>query len=305
MITLEKIIQTEFENITVDSVVKLLAEHGLYSFLVDAINQINSHIQNQTEEIKDFGSIKVSHIASSLLIRINEYLRSLSNNKEVKQKNELEYLLGNITKRIIKSTIDALPKSISVKQLSVIQISLSETCLLYKYDFEKLTEFIQIDDLVREVYVEYTNSIQQENFIDVSIENNFPGFQCSSTHVQNSLDNLLNLFQQLKISDEIEKIKTLFNRPTQNLAIKFDENNATYVMQFLVVLNSSAMIESDNKKYGFYQVLECHVLNFKNVFLKGKDGQRGADRVRKLKDWEQRKSEFDKHLKGLLKNTSS
>jgi hypothetical protein len=305
MIMLEKIVQTEFENIAIDDVVKLLAEHNLYAFIIDSITQINSHLKNQKEEIKNFGCIKVSHIASSLLIKINEHFRNLPKGKQEKQKGKLEYLLGNITKRIIKSTIDALPGYIRGKQLSVIQIALSETCLLYKYDFEKLTEFVQIDDLVREVYVEYTKSIRQGNHIDLSIENKLPGFRCTSPHVQNSLESLLGLFQELQISNEIEKLRTLFNGPTENLAISFNNINATYVMQFLVVLNFSNMIESDNKRYGFYQVLECHVLNFKEVFLKGKDGQRGADRVRRLKDWEERKCEFNKHLNNFLKNTSS
>lgn len=303
MITLEKIIQAEFENITIDEVVKLLAEHNLYEFLTDSISQINVHIDNKAEEIKKFGFLNISHIASTVLIRINEHLKLLSKSKKEEHKSNLEYLLGNITKRIIKSTIDHLPNKNREAQLILIHTSLYETCLLYKYNFEELTAFIQIDDLIREIYVEYSSMIQKESDLDLTIENNFPGFQCAM-HIQDNLDTLINLFQKLKISDDLENIKRLFNSPSENLAIRFNESKATYVLQFLVVLNSSKIIESNNKKYGFYQVLECHVLNFKEVFLKGKDGQRGADRVRKLNDWHQRKSEFDKVLKDVLKNVS-
>lgn len=303
MITLEKIIQAEFENISIDEVVKLLAEHSLYEFLKVSISQINQHLNNKEEEIRNFGFLNISHIASIVLIRINEYLRHLSKSKNEKDKSDLEYLLGNITKRIIKFTIDHLPYKNRKAQLILIQTSLYETCLLYKYNFEELTSFIQIDDLVREIYVEYSSKVQNESKLDLNVEKNFPGFKCA-IHIQNDLEALINLFQKLKISDELIKIQMLFNSPTQNLAIKFNETRATYVMQFLTVLNSSKIIESDNKRFGFYQVLECHVLNFKEIFLKGKDGQRGADRVRKLKDWEQRKFDFEKLLKDFIKNAS-
>lgn len=300
MITLDQILKHEFQNIGRDKIVSTLSKHKLYDFLSEVISLLNTHIENKTEELKSFGTLQVSPIASALLVRINEYLRQLSKQKKIEQKKELEYVLGNITKRIIKLIIDQVPNHSKALQLKSIEIGLRDTCELYNYDFEKLSEFIQIDDLVREIYVEFSGQKEAVQSLDVSLDTSLPGFRCCADHNKKQLPLLLKLIKDLEISTEIEKIEKLFHKPKENLAIKLNENKATYVMQFWVKLATSKFIESDNEKYGFYQVLECHVLKFKEVFLKGKDGQRGADRVRKLKDWEIRKAEFEGYFKKLI-----
>lgn len=300
MITIDQILKQEFQNVGRDKIVSILSKNKLYDFLSEIISLINGHIDNKNEELKSFGILQISPIASTLLIRINEYLRHLSKQKKIKEKQELEYILGNITKRIIKLIIDQVPNNVKALQLKSIEISLRDTCSLYNYDFEKLSEFIQIDDLVREIYVEFTNQKEETQVLDVSLNTSLPGFRCCADHNKKQLPQLLELIKELEISDDLEQIEKLFHKPKENLAIKLNESKATYVLQFWAALSASKFIESDSKKYGFYQVLECHVVNFKEVFLKGKDGQRGVDRVRKLKDWESRKIEFEGYFKKLI-----
>lgn len=300
MITIDQILKHEFQNVGRDKIVSILSKNKLYDFLSEIISLLNDHIDNKHEELKLFGILQISPIASTLLIRINEYLRLLSKKKRTKEKQELEYILGNITKRIIKLIIDEVPNNSKALQLKSIEISLRDTCKLYNYDFEKLSEFIQIDDLVLEIYADLSVNSEKFPAIDISSNNSIPGFQCCSNHNKQQLPGLIKLIKSLGISDETDKIKKLFNKPNKNLAIQLNDKKPTYVMQFWAALCTSKIIESNNDNYGFYQVLECHVLNFKEIYLKGKSGQRGADRVRKLQDWPVRKREFEGHFRELF-----
>lgn len=299
MLSLEKLVASEFGNANLNEVVKKLAEHNLYDFLIESINTVNVHLIQQQLELKTFSVIKISHIASVMLIKFNEYLRQLFSLGKVEEKKELEYLLGNITKRLIKSVIDEVPVNHRSNQLLSIQISLEDTCKLYKYDFGKLSEFIQIDDIVIEVYVQVSEHQDSVSKIETPLTKTPPGY--SSTNIKgDKLRKLLQIMVELEITTEIEKFGKLFDPLYDNLAIRLNESKRNYVLQFFVCLKATGFITCTDSCFGFYQVLQYHVLNFDAVFLNNRPIKGRMDLVRKIKSWDINKELFNKRLKELL-----
>src|SRR6202008_1850794 len=96
----------------------------------------------------------VSHIASCLLIKINEYLRALKS-KNKKDKENLEYLLGNILKQLLIQIINRLPKEGKIKFTTVTYIALQDTCKLYNYNFAELMMFLNVQNTAFEKSVSY------------------------------------------------------------------------------------------------------------------------------------------------------
>lgn len=293
MITIEKIINNEFANASIDDIVSKISAHNLFEFTSKAIELVNVHLDNKKFELEKYNIIKIESVVSSLLIGINEHLRSLKKKTDT-EIEELEYLFSNISIGLLKAILEEIPDQNKAGQVTSIYDCLKDTCTLYKYNFEALSDFLQIEDLVRNIYVKVQMiSKNNENLIDRTISNNMPGYKCTYTHFEPKMPKLLDIMKQLKITDDIEKFGELFNSPSKNLAIKLNENRDTYVMQFLTYLYSLQVIESNNKKFGYYQVLECHVINFKQTFLRGATGQKGSERVRRLKDWDTRREEFE------------
>lgn len=145
MITLKNIIQTEFENVTEDEVVNQLSEHKLYGVIIQTIELVNAHLANKEQQLKSYGTIQVSHIASSVLIRVNEYLKLLDNRQ--KDVWELKQLVGSIFKRLLMMISAALPKQAKQKFAISLEISLKETCLIHGYKFKELVKFLGLDTL--------------------------------------------------------------------------------------------------------------------------------------------------------------
>lgn len=297
--TLNEIIKIEFQNASVDQVVKLLAENNLYDCLIKTIDKVNYHLNNKDGELNYFGILNVAPIASTLLIRINEYFRILQKENNRDQQQHLEYILGNITKRILINVIKNVPASHKQKQLLAIHVALSETCDLFNYDFEKLSQFLQIDDLIIEVYATWPNENENEKVITPNSDFiSLPGFSHSLMDPED-IPKLIDIFISEDITSDRENLNLLFNNPKENLSIQFNEKKKKYVLQFLAVLKNSKLITHYNCT-GFYLVLSCHVKNFDEVFLNGKTAQRRIDAVKKLKDWEQNKNRFEGLLKKLV-----
>jgi hypothetical protein len=294
-ITLETIIEAEFGNASIPKIRKILKKHHQYEFLINSIHQINLHITNKQSELKDSGMLNVGALAAIILTKFNQYLRELKGKEMQDDKKELEYLLGNISRRIIQLVLDEVPPTAKFRQLSNIVASLIDVCNIYKYDFFQLSTFLNVDELVRNVYV--TQSKKEEP--DINRQARVPGYRTCSANSKNKTYALIKLIIDLGICEEEEKLHKLFNKPKENLSIRFNEEDPVYVMQFWAALNPKHIIESDDPKFGFFQVLECHVINFKQYFMKGLSGKRAADSVRKRQDWIMRASKFDSHFKNI------
>ncbi|OFX32756.1 MAG: hypothetical protein A2X08_06845 [Bacteroidetes bacterium GWA2_32_17] len=269
MITLEQILKDEFADVNLDEITQVLSSHSLLEPINTSIKLINTHLKNKNLEIKHIGNILLSHIASSVLIRSNEYLRSLNNKKCSSDADYLAYILGHIFRRLFEMIISIIPPAIRESFSKCLYISLQETCVMYKYDFIKLIQFLNINASANErvAFQKSTSLIspaqnliaQVPGYIWLGKEENFPLF--------------IKTVEELQICYDCQKFEALFQSPTDNLAIPLNTKRSSFVMQFFAFLNSKRFV-SYYGCGGFYQVLQYHVFDFDSIFLQYKTPQR-------------------------------
>jgi hypothetical protein len=299
MLRFEDIMSKEFAEANPKHVVDLISRHHLLEPIQKTIDLINFHLSEKENEIKSRGTIQVSHLASSLLIRINEHLRGLKAKRRKKDKEELEYYLGNLLKRLLQEITILLPQDAKIKFSVEIYVALKDTCELYGYDFPELMKFLGILSTARELHVG-----TQTPAVVPSIERNalqIPCYNWNGTHEQRVA--FLQMVKRHKISKEHKKIEQLFCNPAKNLAIKLDESRAGFVLHFLACVNESKFITP--VAAGFYQVLECHACNFSQAFLKGLSAQRAVGNAKKKSNWKNNMKIFNTELKAIVEMASS
>lgn len=293
-ITIKSIIESEFINADIHEITNKLKQHQLYDFINSCLEQINLHIKQKNLSHNRKGILNVAPIGVMMLVKFNEYFRELSKNGEITEKEKLEYLLGNIMKRLLIQVVKVVPKNEKQAQLKHIVSGLTDACKLYQYDFEKLSEFLNTDDMVLELYA----SLESSESISSSNNSELPGLILKHDSTE-ALNLLCTIFKKEQITEEVDKIKLLFENPTENLAITFNENKKVHTLQFLAVLKNSGLI-SYHHCGGFYQVFSCHVKNFDLNFLNGKTPQKRIDAVRKLKGWFAQEEYFENQLRQII-----
>lgn len=297
MLQLKKIIKAEFEDADIDEIISKLSSHHLYAPIISSINLINKHLKESEHEICSYGTPQISHIASSLLIKINESFRTLVFNKKEKDKKELEYLLGGLLKRLLIQVTESLPTEVKIKFARVIYSALKDTCSLYSYDFVQLIKFLGIENSAFENSVSYNAS----PLLDISDSKNdqIPCYIWNNGSSSKEFNVFIKMVKKHGITKEIEKFKQLFENPSQNLAINMDEKRSVFVLQFLSCINDSGFVLTNG--FGFYQVLQCHVFNFDKNFLKDTSAKRQVAAVKKKKGWKPIKNGLMKELLGIVK----
>ncbi|MCA6437544.1 MAG: hypothetical protein IM592_13740 [Bacteroidetes bacterium] len=294
-ITIQSIVEAEFANVNINEIISQLKDHHLYDFIIKSLEQINEHIKLKKNSIKTNGILNIAPIGVIMLVKFNEYFRNLIQGEKCEEKEKLEYLLGNFMKRLLINVIKAVPKKEKQAQLQHIVVGLIDACKLHNYDFEKLSKFLNTDDMVLEFYAHLPNSESISN----STSNQLPGLIMKHDSPE-ALSLLINILKNEGITEEYNKFIELFNHPKENLAITFNQINKIHVLQFLVVLKNSGIV-SFHHCGGFYQVFSCHVKNFDEVFLHGKTPQKRIDAVRKLKDWFSKEEHFENQLRQIVK----
>ena len=299
MLQLEKILKIEFAEIDLTETKRNLATHGLYDPIVQAIDLINGHLQNSKHELKTYGSIQITHVATALLIKINEYFRILKKQKKHKVQKSLEGLLGSVLKRLLIQVIEILPENKKLKFAILVYNSLEETCKLYDYDFKHLMTFLGIESSASGKFISNTDSA----LIDPSkLEVNQIACYIWNHKLNMEFASFIGIVKKFKITEDINKFEQMFDYPNDNLAIRFDEKRAEFVMQFFAYLNDIKLMTTNG--CGFYQVLECHVFDFKRVFLKDSTPQRIVDKIKKKNGWHPTKDRFEKEFKSCMKTSS-
>lgn len=298
-ITIQNIIETEFINADILEITNKLKQHQLYDFINRSLEQINFLI-NQKSQHRDRKSIlNVSSIGSIMLIKFNEYLRKLAQEGKVEQKEELEYLLGNFMKRVLTQIVEGFPLKEKQAQLTHIIVGLKQACGLYQYNFEKLSEFLSAGNMALEIFSLHENS---ERPILNKLET-IPYLKFKEEHPE-SLNTLIEILIKENITQDTDKIKLLFSKPTGNLAIEFNEKNHRHILKFLAALKDSKLL-SYHGCDGFYKVFLFHVKNFELGFLNGKTPQKRIDSMRKHKDWLDKEKYFDTQFQRLFRLSHS
>lgn len=299
MLQLKKIIKAEFEDANIDEIIYKFSSHNLYASIISAIDLINLHLKEAEYEISSYGIPQISHIASSLLIKINEYLRTLVSRKKEKDKKELEYLLGGILKRLLIQITDSLPTETKMKFATAIYSSLKDTCSLYSYDFVQLIKFLDIENAAFENSVSFNASPLSDT--NGTKNNQIPCYIWNNGS-SNEFNFFIKMVKKHAITEEIEKFKLLFKNPSKNLAINMDEKRSVFVLQFLSCINDSGFVLTNG--FGFYQVLQCHVFNFDKIFLRDNSAKRQVAAVKKKKGWKPISDGLRKELLSIVRLNS-
>lgn len=295
MITLNKILKEKFATQEIEEIKALLIKYELDKTLNKTIELIKKTLQDSDIQIKTFGFIQINHIAASLLIEVNETLRKLDKRK-TKDKFSLESNVGRLCSTILAKVIEKQTEKQQIKIVNSLLISLKEVCKFKGYDFKELLYFLGLESLAGE-------NVAEKKSEDVILPSNkeskkTPGYKWNGG--EENFDKFMTKLVALKICEEPKKFRLLFDNPNKNLAISFNNSKPDYVLQFLCCVKESRLISCyGNRNQGFYQVLQTHVKDFDDVFLKFKTPREATDRVKKLKKYDDNKNKFDKILKEI------
>lgn len=295
MTTLNKILKEEFTIQEIKAIKVLLTKYELDKTLNQTIELIKNTLQDSNIQIKTFGFIQINHIAASLLIEVNETLRGLDKRK-TQDKLNLESTVGRLCSNILSSIIEKQPQKQRIKIVNSLLITLKDVCKFKEYDFKELLYFLGLESLAGE-------NVAESKSEDVVLPSNkeiekIPGYKWNGG--EENFDKFMTKLVSLKICEEPKKFRLLFDNPNKNLAISFNNSKPDYVLQFLCCVKESKLISCyGNRNQGFYQVLQTHVKDFDDVFLKFKTPREATDRVKKLKKYDDNKNKFDKILKEI------
>ncbi|MCH7536026.1 MAG: hypothetical protein IH948_09875, partial [Bacteroidetes bacterium] len=78
-------------------------------------------------------------------------------------------------------------------------------------------------------------------------------------------EEFLDVIRKLKICRSTNSFAKLFECPQENLALKFNLMNPNYVLQFFICLKDLKLVSALGDRFGFYQVLQAHVVDFESV----------------------------------------
>lgn len=296
IINLDSILKESFVDEEINEIVLLLFKHNMYNLIIKSIDVINSHISKESKIAQYSSYINITHISSSLITRINEYLRKRKEENKSNIDEDLKEVLGTIFRNILRKITDTL--SVNQKQLFVLQLytTFEEVCEINSYKLEELLLFIGVQS---QVDFEVAKMDSDKLKLPLFIKEKIPGYSWEKE--KDKFERFIEKIKHLNIADDdnLRKIKLLFSNPVEKLSIKLDEFNIEYILQLFAYLKDAHFFTHHSCR-GFYKVLQYHVFNFDDKFLKGKPVNRRINSVKRLKTWEANESKFDKIFKGLV-----
>ncbi|PLX08434.1 MAG: hypothetical protein C0596_06140 [Marinilabiliales bacterium] len=282
MITLANILKAEFADADFEKIKEVLVSHKLHEPITQSLSIINKKLKNLSQEIHNYGVPSISHIASCLLISINEYLKFLDSQNQIAEKESLEYLLGSIFRRCFIMIVDKIPEPTNILFTKALYSSLQDTCTIYKYDFSKLMQFLSINVTANEKQAESIS--QNVKNVNKTLSRQIPGYVWMGK--SDGENEFIKFVKEsgICLNEDFNKFHLLFHNPKENLSIDFNNLMHAYTLQFLANLNKSGLITYYGCK-GFYQVLQFHVVDFDSLFLHNLTPQRAIDSVKKHPAW--------------------
>lgn len=293
---LKNIIKSEFESANVNEIVGMLAKHSLYDIIVNGITTVNSHLNNVDVEKETLGTIQITHISSSLLVKINEYLRQLKLDPQQEEEWEnLRYILSGIFRRILIETTGKIPEDLKPRFAYDLYISLNEVCSIFSYDFEELLQFLGIPGLAGERMIEERS--EEIQLPDENFEERYPHYIWPD-HLSGKFEVFIEHVQKLGITHAPDEFRKLFEPPNCNLALTLNKADRNFVLQFFAYVNEVRIFTASYG--GFYQVLLVHVVDFDGDFLNYRSPQRRIDTVKNHKSWPSNRNKFEECFKKMM-----
>ncbi len=294
-IIIEKFGKEEFTNTKL-----VFDKYGLTRKIELYLGLINNHIERIDKELKIFGFINISALASILLVESNNLVGSFSEN-EIKEKNDLKNKLGSFYQCVLVKLVKQ-HKTLKEKEafLSDIFYALLDVCILKDYDISDLFDFLKLPTIEDELEASEIKDIVADNIIkpEEVFENDVLSYVWNSNN-DNGQSKFYEILVELEICKNVDNFKELFHEPISNLNIELNENKVNYVMIFLICLKDSSLITYSGRT-GFYKVLQCHVKNFDEIFLDNLEPKRRVDNIKRSVKFHQIKSMVDEKLKECI-----
>lgn len=296
--TLQQIIKEVFDSNEKNEVLELLKTNGFDEDLKKSIKLLNTFLKQENEPLSKTTKGQFYHIATIMLIQLNERLRKIPVDKtEIKQK--LEGVLSEISKRILQKVItnyDDEEKSIILVQLVRV---LKDICEFYSYKINDLLKLLGVDEINY-----FKSNIEKKGddlYLPSTKQDSLPYYTWHGKETE--LDTFISyLVDELIICTDKSKLKALFSPINENMNIEFNQTDPDNVLKFLCCLKDSGLVRTKgNGKQGFYTVLKVHVKNFDEIFLRFNEANKVVDRVKKHADFVPTKDIYNNDLKKFIK----
>lgn len=273
---------------------KILQKENFLKHLSTCLELIDQKLSNEDLEIKEYGSIQLCAVASSLLSGVNERLRGIKINNYNK---DIEQIIAEMSNKIFEYILEKT-KSDKSALINKIAFALHDTCVIFNYDEDKLFESLNYRDLqhyanifFRSEKVIYKPNSEILRFYSLDIEpakrNDF--FEIFS-------------FRELISKSSKKQLPKLFESSSIPLTIELNPDKIRLTMTLFYWLKKHNHIKTTGHD-GFYKPLCQHIIGFQEKHLENLSPGDYNDRLKKnKKQWAANSTKIEKWLKNIFTN---
>jgi len=255
-------------------VIYLLEKYGLDQPLQNLVNIINVRIHK-----KDLKNLGIKGIPSSFLTTINS--RYLDKIKDTKEKEELEYLITEISIHLLNKYIQSIkaPQSEIIKDLHV---ELRTACELNDFDYKALNKIFPIETLVKFAKVSSNSSGKSNLLTKPTIF-----YYYWNGRYDYDLDDLVKNLKAEKHISDIRGFKKIFKEHSGNLAISISRSSLDFIIILFDILSdkSKQLIIPKGKNCGKFHPLKVYAVDFENKVLIKNEAKHIKYRIMKNKPY--------------------
>lgn len=264
MINLHQVLSTIYADKNSGQIYDLLEQYSFIGPLKKTVTQLNTIIANQKVLMQSLKSLPVGHIASNLLLAVNQ---RIDKEKAPEIVGELENIISDICIGLLKEFFKFI-QSDRKAIIAHIDFALKDTCDFHSYDYNQLVRLLKLES-----FISYLQSLKNADKI---ISYQIPSYCWKGKLIEK--EEFLDIFTSQRLIKSKKGLHLLFENPIQTLELSFDPALANLTLQFFYTLKKKKLLSQT--VVGFYQVLEFHVQGFKKDFLKN---QEAGDRINAMR----------------------
>lgn len=284
MINLHQVLSTTYADRKESQIYDWLQFYSLAEPLQKTVAQLNKAITDQSTLLSDMKSIPVGHIASNLLLAVNQRIIR-ENNPDIVA--ELENTMSDICLGLLKEFFSHIKTD---KKAIILQIDLAlkDTCDFHNYDYHQLVRLLNLDS-----FISYLQTLKNSERI---ITGAIPAYCWKGKPAEKA--DFLNILTERNLVRSKKRLALLLENPNQPLGLAFNPALANLTLQLFYTLKKLKLLSPTAA--GFYQVLQYHVLDFEKDFLKNKTPRARLNSLRQSKlQWNDNQQRIDKWLQSL------
>ena len=294
MIDLHQIIAGLYVDKSYHEIKDLLEEQNMYIPLKKCTILLNEALATEKKVVPtDLRSIQIGHIASLILVSVNEKLKTI---KIIDKRSQLEEILSSICRKILQNFLSQTKSDISILTYQLM-VALQDSCTFHDYDYQKLDSFLGLEGTILKMVAEKkpNNVIMPKTSPPVKT---VPGYWWKGA--KNDKPDFIELVADVT-NEKKKTIHKLFDKPTERLNLNFNASKANYILHFFSKTKGQ-LIGRHGTGYGYYQVLGFHVLDFEEKFLKYRPAREIINLIKNNRSkYQENEEKFDKMLTYFVK----